>query len=155
MKPNTGRPSQMVVGDCQAACRLSLPALRRSATLECSLQNGLENLHQVLEFRRIFPISTPNDNHHRLLEDIEPMSCIEDPCCGFTQMDITPGPVLHDDADDDRVLFPWKEGLESLVIQLWDLKLFFERIILINVLWRANILDPLLPTIFHWNILSW
>ena len=80
----------------------------------------LENLREVLEFGRIFPISTPNDNHHRLLEDIEPMGCIEDPCCCFPQMDIMPGPILLDNHYHpasgfgcDEVEVPHRTSLDS------------------------------------------
>ena len=79
----------------------------------------LENLHQVLEFGRIFPISTPNDNHHWLLENTKPMSCIDDPCRCITQMDEMPGPILMDNADD-RLLLAWKDGLKPVVVHLRD-----------------------------------
>ena len=62
----------------------------------------LEDLHQALEFGRMIPVSAPNDNHHRLLEDTEPMCCIEDPCRNFLHLKIAPGVIrLIDNADED------------------------------------------------------
>ena len=122
----------------------------------------LENLHQVLEFGRIFPVSTPNDNHHRLLEDSEPLGGIEDPCCCFTQVNAMPGIALLDNAENG-VFFTWKDILEAFVIQLGNstadtskflcgllwvrttrqlwFKLVFECRTPINVRWRVNTTD--------------
>ena len=83
------------------------------------LESDLENLHQVLELRSIFPISTPNHNHHQLLESVEPMSRIDDPSHCFLQMDVMPGMGLLDNADG-RLIFSWKDSFESLLIQLWN-----------------------------------
>ena len=94
---------------------------------------ALEDLHQALEFGCIFPILTPTENHHRLLEDTEPMSGIKDPCCYFFQMEIMPGVVLLDNADDG-VFFPWKAGFKSLVVQLGNLTAK-EREVIFGPLW--------------------
>ena len=44
----------------------------------------LEDLHQGLGLRCIFPIPRPNYNHHRLFE--QPLDSIEDPCGSFIQI---------------------------------------------------------------------
>ena len=59
------------------------------------------------------------DDHHQLLEDTEPMSSIESPCCCFTQMDEMPGACLLSDSQN-AMFGTWKDLLESIIIHLWN-----------------------------------
>ena len=38
------------------------------------LESSIEDLEQVLELRGIWPILCPHNNHHGLLESVEPLS---------------------------------------------------------------------------------
>ena len=83
------------------------------------LEIHLEDLHQVLELRCIFPISRPEYNHHLLFEDIEPLGSIDDPCGNFLQLEIMAGVVL-DYHCNGRLLFSWKDIFELLLHHFWN-----------------------------------
>ena len=67
-----------------------LAVRQKSAILEDSSGRFVDDLEEVLELRGAWPILCPHNNHHGLLESVEPLDASKHPSRCFLEVEVVP-----------------------------------------------------------------